>query len=123
MAHANTQWKALGVEIMNLQLPNRRRFLSGVAASVLVAPAIVHAASLMPVSSPIVEVMHFYGGMYVEPGMRGRWYAKAHNGFFPFDLLRLFDDSRLVATGPVTSRIRVVDFVSSRYATGGERSP
>lgn len=90
----------------------RRSFLMGLGASILAGPAIVRAGAIMPISSPIIEVMHFYGGLYVEPGREGRWFGRTSGGFAPFDLLEFFQENAFIPTGPVTRRVRVVDYES-----------
>lgn len=64
---------------------SRRRFLVG-AASLLVAPAIVQASSIAPISIPRIDVVNFYNHLYAESGGHGRWFLKCLDGFHQLDV-------------------------------------
>lgn len=63
----------------------RRRFLFGAAATLVAAPAIVRAASLMPVKAPKIVLSGWYGTFVLPPasGMRMVSFIIENNGLAP----------------------------------------
>ena len=73
----------------DLIVPSRRGFLTGLGAALITAPAIVRAASLMPIRGEALFTLDDYVARIVEP----RW--EAYTSVFRWEVRAVVDDFRI----------------------------